>query len=477
MKVFLSLAVVLVAVAALGAGAAGVPGIYQDHRNPHCQRLVSDECPQLVERPARQAVPRFTAANPYPVPDVSQVFEGYPSTGASGSINDPSADDVVLMATETGFLACYSPEFLLRSFGTSPLKSLPLEVVFATDLIHGLARVGGTIAVRSNLNDTQVNSEMILYRLCFGSLSLDLDVQEITSISSFDQGGRCRLPTTKSIPLAISQQGCQSLPRVQKSQAEGPVLLPETEDPGIVVNAGGSKGRLLFALQSSTDPGNGPDSQIGGQSELFTDVPVTGVLQDNLVGGLFLLGDIGDGVTSTGKGYQRSINLHRLLRSRVQLAHNRPNGFHNRILSHVIQRTRSMAKAKKRFLHWPVRTEITMMSEQAPRINAVTEHKPVVCIVCGKPFHSVNPFRVIQLQPLLCSVDCLQAYLDKYGATIRCEGSGDTIVVPPGGIRVSHEGGSEPTGFPLEEGGMPETIVTVEMSPVLDQPSESPVKE
>jgi hypothetical protein len=107
----------------------------------------------------------------------------------------------------------------------------------------------------------------------------------------------------------------------------------------------------------------------------------------------------------------------------------------------------------------------------------VTEHKPVVCIVCGKPFHSVNPFRVIQLQPLLCSVDCLQAYLDKYGATIRCDGSGDTIVVPPGGIRVSYESGSEPTGFPLEEGGMPETIVTVEMSPVPDQPSESPVKE
>jgi hypothetical protein len=107
----------------------------------------------------------------------------------------------------------------------------------------------------------------------------------------------------------------------------------------------------------------------------------------------------------------------------------------------------------------------------------VTEYKPDACIVCGKPFHSVNPFRVIQLQPLLCSVDCLQAYLDKYGATIRCEGSGDTIVVPPGGIRVSHEGGSEPTGFPLEEGGMPEMIVTVEMSPVLDQPSESPVKE
>jgi hypothetical protein len=32
-------------------------------------------------------------------------------------------------------------------------------------------------------------------------------------------------------------------------------------------------------------------------------------------------------------------------------------------------------------------------------------------------------------------------------------------------------------GLPLEEGEMPETVVTVEMSPVLDQSSESPVKE
>jgi hypothetical protein len=103
------------------------------------------------------------------------------------------------------------------------------------------------------------------------------------------------------------------------------------------------------------------------------------------------------------------------------------------------------------------------------------ENKPDTCIICGKPFHSINHCTVFQLRPLICSVDCLQDYLDTHGATIHCEG-GVRIKVPPGDIRMAVDT-SETVGLPLEEGEMPETIVTVEMSPVLDQPSESPVKE
>jgi hypothetical protein len=106
----------------------------------------------------------------------------------------------------------------------------------------------------------------------------------------------------------------------------------------------------------------------------------------------------------------------------------------------------------------------------------MTEGKPVACIICGKPSHSVNPCTVFQLRPLICSIGCLQAYLDTHGATIHCEG-GVAIKVPPGGIRMEISGELESLGLPLEEGEMPETVVTVEMSPVLDQPSESPVKE
>jgi hypothetical protein len=97
------------------------------------------------------------------------------------------------------------------------------------------------------------------------------------------------------------------------------------------------------------------------------------------------------------------------------------------------------------------------------------------CIVCGKPSHSVNPCTVFQLQPLICSIDCLQTYLDSHGATIHCDG-GVEIRVPPGGIQMTIPGGLESLGLPLEEGEMPETAVTVEMPPVLDQPPESPVK-
>jgi hypothetical protein len=103
------------------------------------------------------------------------------------------------------------------------------------------------------------------------------------------------------------------------------------------------------------------------------------------------------------------------------------------------------------------------------------EDKSVACIICGKPSHSINPCTVFQLRPLICSIGCLQDYLDTHGAMIHCEG-GVAIKVPPGGIRTTVDT-SETVGFPLVEGEMPETIVTVEMLPVLDQPSESPVKE
>jgi hypothetical protein len=105
----------------------------------------------------------------------------------------------------------------------------------------------------------------------------------------------------------------------------------------------------------------------------------------------------------------------------------------------------------------------------------VTEDKPVACIICGKSSHSVNPCTVFQLRPLICSVSCLQDYLDSHGATIHCEG-GVAIKVPPGGIQMTVDV-PQVAGLPLEEGEMPETVVTVEMSPVLDQSSESPVKE
>jgi hypothetical protein len=104
------------------------------------------------------------------------------------------------------------------------------------------------------------------------------------------------------------------------------------------------------------------------------------------------------------------------------------------------------------------------------------EDKPVACIICGKPSHSINPCTVFQLRPLICSIGCLQDYLNSHGATIHCDG-GVAIKVPPGGIQMTIPGGLESLGLPLEEGEMSETIVTVEMSPVQDQPLESPAKE
>jgi hypothetical protein len=85
------------------------------------------------------------------------------------------------------------------------------------------------------------------------------------------------------------------------------------------------------------------------------------------------------------------------------------------------------------------------------------------CIVCGKSSHSVNPCSVVQLNPLICSIGCLQAYLDKYGATIRCDGVEDTIEVPPGGMRVEAISGSEP-GVVVEEDCVEITVMS-EQSP------------
>jgi len=65
------------------AGAGGIPGINEHHRNTGQPGLVLDEGAKLMERPTMLNA-TLSLANRYPVTDALQIFEGDTAIGAFG---------------------------------------------------------------------------------------------------------------------------------------------------------------------------------------------------------------------------------------------------------------------------------------------------------------------------------------------------------------------------------------------------------
>src|SRR4051794_16527067 len=122
-------------------GPAGVARIDHDDRDSRILRLVGDEPPELVERPAREPVASVPTPSRYPAADAFEVFEGNPASGVFGGLDDRLADDVVLVLAEPGFLPGHATKLLLRPLGPPSLESLPLEIVLPADRLDGLSAV------------------------------------------------------------------------------------------------------------------------------------------------------------------------------------------------------------------------------------------------------------------------------------------------------------------------------------------------
>ena len=115
--------VAFVPVPALGAGLGGVPRVDGDQRYPGPARLVGEERAELVERPGLQGDP-LGLAEPDPVADARQVFDGDSATGACSLGHDCLGDDVVDVRGVPRFFPAPPGQQPLRGLGALGLQAL-----------------------------------------------------------------------------------------------------------------------------------------------------------------------------------------------------------------------------------------------------------------------------------------------------------------------------------------------------------------
>lgn len=116
--------VLLLDVMALGAFLAGVRRIDVHQRDACPARLVLNELPELVEGPGVERDP-LGLAEPYPLPDSAQVFQGDAGRGAFSLGHDLFRDDVVDVRGVPRFLAAPVLEPSPGGLGALGLQLLP----------------------------------------------------------------------------------------------------------------------------------------------------------------------------------------------------------------------------------------------------------------------------------------------------------------------------------------------------------------
>lgn len=91
-----------VRILAPGAFPAGVPGVDEDDRNPGQKGLVHDERTELGKRPAVHPRPGLFA-EPVPVADPLEVFQGDPASGALGTFDEGFGNAMIYVFHVPGF--------------------------------------------------------------------------------------------------------------------------------------------------------------------------------------------------------------------------------------------------------------------------------------------------------------------------------------------------------------------------------------
>ena len=112
-------------VVALGALPGRVSRVDDPPLDSGHDRLVDDKRPELPKRPGAESRP-LGLSKPFPgaVPDPREVLEGDPASGALGLPNELFGNSVVLVVSESGFLAGVFFELPADVLGSFPLLEL-----------------------------------------------------------------------------------------------------------------------------------------------------------------------------------------------------------------------------------------------------------------------------------------------------------------------------------------------------------------
>ncbi len=241
----LALAVGLLAVSALGARSAGVPGIYRDHRDASQPGLVLDEGAELEEGPSREPVASVSAPSRCPFAYAFEVFKANTAAGALGGLYDLLGNAVIFVLAEPGLLgsgSLHGPAdvlgpLALSSLGASGLTQCrtPFAVVLACG-VDLLTRELLAIFGRGDVDDAEVHAHEAGRRDRRGLGQVDRNQQEPLAVVAEDEVG-LTLGVGKPFGLVLPEYERDEQPTVERPEIHT-IQADESHDSRVVSDCG-----------------------------------------------------------------------------------------------------------------------------------------------------------------------------------------------------------------------------------------------
>ena len=281
-KLFLGLAVALVAAAASRAGSAAVPGIHADQQDSHEQSLIFQEFAQLRESPAVQncALP---APGLDPSADARQILNGDSAIGAFSFGNDLLRDVVIDPGGKAPLLAGKCPQLALCRPGLYPLQlaSKPAAPsAYGPDVRAGMplaVRVGGDVR----------NPEVYAQKVGrFDSLLIG-QVYRSVKIEFAFAAHQIHLPADaiQALPLVVSADPGNDPTAAGQCPQAYPIGSFEAQDARVISDGpmGSENWTSGFVpLESFHSLSDGADGHLGRQAEAIPDFPIATLVDQGL---------------------------------------------------------------------------------------------------------------------------------------------------------------------------------------------------
>ena len=311
-------------------------GHNRQHEDTLTCGLVGYEGAHLEECPSFEPT-ALSLASRCPVPNPCKMLAGDGRPCVFGLGDQSVTNSVVLIRPHVGFPQTDFPQLPLGTFGAGTLAGSTHARIALTACFHAITTECLAVIRGGEVLDAQIDANNASRLLGVWSAVHQNDVQEETSVPSFDQRSTARDTAFESTLLVVAQRRLKSRSAVEQRQAKGPVPLPKAEDTLIVVNRRGLKSRVCLGrdLERRTDTRNSPNGQVGRQAKALADVVVAGMLNLHFVTRMDRTRDVSHKVAGIGEGHKRSVQFGALLIGRHKFTGNRAYRFHKDILSHA----------------------------------------------------------------------------------------------------------------------------------------------
>lgn len=155
---------------------AGIAWVNRDnsHSGEFC--LVLNFLAQIVKRPVAMPCP-LLSTNRYPVADATQVFKGDTASSVFRLLHDTLTDRVVGVFLKARLFAAELLKFTAGAVRALALQIAPAILEPTTVLVDSITRINFTVAIRSDVDNTQVNTEELVNITGFGRFNFAGDKQ------------------------------------------------------------------------------------------------------------------------------------------------------------------------------------------------------------------------------------------------------------------------------------------------------------